>query len=32
MQKNNNLQIRIKESQVININESSNLLYEIENG
>ena len=32
MQKNNNLQIRIKGSQVININESSNLLYEIENG
>ena len=32
MQKNNDLQIRIKGNQVININESSNLLYEIENG
>ena len=32
MQKKNNLQIRIKGSKVININESSNLLYEIENG
>ena len=30
--KNNNLQIRIKGSKVININKSSNLLYEIENG
>ena len=30
--KKNNLQIRIKGSKVININKSSNLLYEIENG
>ena len=30
--KKNNLQIRIKGTKVININESSNLLYEIENG
>ena len=30
--KKKNLQIRIKGSKVININKSSNLLYEIENG
>ena len=29
---NNNLQVRIKRSKVVHINESSNLLYEIENG
>ena len=28
---NNNLQVRIKRSKVVHINESSNLLYEIEN-
>ena len=30
--KKKNLQVRIKGSKVININKSSNLLYEIENG
>ena len=29
---NNNLQVRIKRSKVVHINESSNLLSEIENG